>query len=85
MKRIRNILENPRVPSWYITMRKTAATLLRVNPWHSEHPGKRLRTSAALLLLEDKYVQYRERQLARRRPRHQDCAGAYPALGWQGS
>ena len=65
MKRIRNILENPRVAflvhhyeeDWqqlsYILIRGTAS-VLESGPEHQR----------ALRLLEEKYVQYRERQLA---------------------
>jgi len=65
LKRIRNILENPRVAflvqhyeeDWqqlyYVLIRGTAS-VLESGP-ERQH---------ALLLLEDKYVQYRERQLA---------------------
>jgi coenzyme F420-0:L-glutamate ligase/coenzyme F420-1:gamma-L-glutamate ligase len=87
MKRIRNIIENPRVAflvhhyeeDWqqlyYVLMRGTATVL--------ESGPERQR---ALLLLEDKYVQYRERQLAqgdglviRIVPEH------IQRWGWQGS
>jgi PPOX class probable F420-dependent enzyme len=65
MKRIRNILENPRVAflvhhyeeDWqqlsHVFIRGTAS-VLESGPEHQR----------ALRLLEDKYVQYRERQLA---------------------
>ncbi len=65
MKRIRNIVENPRVAflihhyeeDWqqlyYVLIRGTASIL-----------ESGLERQRALLLLEDKYVQYRERQLA---------------------
>ena len=65
MKRIRNILENPRVAflvhhyeeDWqqlsHVCIRGTAS-VLESGPEHQR----------ALRLLEDKYVQYRERQLA---------------------
>jgi PPOX class probable F420-dependent enzyme len=65
MKRIRNIVENPRVAfliqhyeeDWqqlyYVLIRGTATIL-----------DSGLERQRALLLLEDKYIQYRERQLA---------------------
>jgi PPOX class probable F420-dependent enzyme len=65
MKRIRNIVENPRMAflihhyeeDWqqlyYVLIRGTATIL-----------ESGLERQRALLLLEDKYVQYRERQLA---------------------
>lgn len=65
MKRIRNIVENPRVAfliqhyeeDWqqlyYVLIRGTATIL-----------DSGLERQRALLLLEDKYVQYQERQLA---------------------
>jgi PPOX class probable F420-dependent enzyme len=87
MKRIRNILENPRVAflvhhyeeDWqrlyYVLIRGTAS-ILESGPEHQR----------ALWLLEDKYVQYRERQLAQSAglvikivPEH------IQRWGWQGS
>ena len=83
MKRIRNILENPRVAflvhhyeeDWqqlyYVLIRGTASVL--------ESGPERQR---ALLLLEDKYVAVPRTPVGPgRRPRHQDCAREHPALG----